>query len=180
MSWYHYLRLDGLGVHGGGGGLHVARTPRRAALPACTQCLQTPLLPLLALSAGPLCPPSRCVWIHAAQARLPVCYETRHVSVRLTAVWRPLCELPAGALPALLAFCLLFCDCLASTLYIFWSQSLLCSICYRHLLPSCALSSSGSGDPSFPFHSVSAAQTFGVWCQVGGRGAAPQDTAKRR
>ena len=115
-----------------------------------------------------------------AHTHLPVCYETRHVSVRLMAIWHPLCELPARALPAFLACRLLFCDCLESALYIFWTQSLLRSMCYKHLLPSCALSSSGSGDTSFPFHSISAAQTFGVWCQVGGHGAAPQDTAKWR
>lgn len=94
------------------------RTPPRAALPVCLSVCRLPP-PLLALSAGASLPPSRCVWIHTADARLPVCYETRHVSVRLWPVWRPLSELPAGALPAFLAFCQLFCDCLASTLYIF-------------------------------------------------------------
>ena len=68
---------------------------------------------------------------------------------------------------------------MVSALYIFWTLSPLCYICYKHLPPPCALSSWGSGDPSFPFHSVSAAQMFRVWCQVGGRGPPPRTPPSR-
>lgn len=107
----------------------LERLPER--LPqVCTQRLQAPLLPPPASSVGPLCPPATASGFTVAHTHLPVCYETRHVSVRLMAVWHPLSELSARALPAFLACRLLFCDCLESALYIFWTQSLLRSICY--------------------------------------------------
>lgn len=99
-SWCHCPYLDGSGVHGAGGGLHIVRTPPRVARPVCTQRLQAPVPPLPALSAGPLCPPSRCVWLPCG-SRIPPClHQPRHVSVRLTALWGPrncqpgLCLLP--------------------------------------------------------------------------------------